>query len=607
LVLGRRCCSVFGMRAWVDHAVHVDVQVVAQTRRIVRLVDGIDCLVVDSWNSAAAGMPKLLRTICNNYKDLPIIVMRRVDSIPFAIEPDLVKLPRDFEECHLVALSRNCMRNLVADYNSSICLADDDVLLEKISRDLQVLNAHRTPHNCLTLLRVAEKYFDESPANRTKVVELVLLSLFDLNSIPTYSARPDVKDCEFVLGSMADRMMRSGEFAFTRESFLNEVNSFCEERLISLDVHVLFDVLYENNIVVEVDGEFKFRSAYWIYYFAAQRMHVDQSFRDYIINEKCLPEIIEFYTGIDRSRADVLKVLKGNLEKSIGEIATEINIDEEADLFAGLAWDPTIESLKGLSAAVLTGPETDEKERDRVADMGYNPLAPYDQRVIVRELIEGQRMLRLKSDIMAASRALRNSDYVDPDIKKELMSQIARGLNLWAVTIFLIAPSLANKGYASYDGQSWILSSSFDKTDDQLLLRVLTAIPYNVVKSFSGDLSSKKIGPLLFRALRSQTNALRRHLFALIISSLRPDSWRKELEEYIHSLPKESFYLQDLLWSFMELYTYSSATESELKELAALIKRIVSIHEHGKTRPTLADLKKVSNRVLPDRNQEDMS
>ncbi|MEO0559682.1 MAG: hypothetical protein AAF170_16025, partial [Bacteroidota bacterium] len=69
-----------------------------------------------------------------------------------------------------------------------------------------------------------------------------------------------------------------------------------------------------------------------------------------------------------------------------------ISTVEKGSLADGLGWGPG-DQILSVSAAVLTGPETDEKERDRVADMGYNPLAPYDQRVIVRELIEGQRML----------------------------------------------------------------------------------------------------------------------------------------------------------------------------------------------------------------------
>ena len=53
--------------------------------------------------------------------------------------------------------------------------------------------------------------------------------------------------------------------------FLRMLLKCRKERLIGLEAQVVFDVLFENNIIVRRGSFFCFRFAYWVYYFAAQR------------------------------------------------------------------------------------------------------------------------------------------------------------------------------------------------------------------------------------------------------------------------------------------------------------------------------------------------
>ena len=79
-----------------------------------------------------------------------------------------------------------------------------------------------------------------------------------------------------------------------------------------------------------------------------------------------------------------------------------------------------------------------------------------------------------------ASKTLRNSDYVPPEVKEKLFDSIT---NAWFNTIrviCLMAPALAKDSEAGYDGFNLFLASSFDKYNDDLntkLIQIIINIP----------------------------------------------------------------------------------------------------------------------------------
>jgi hypothetical protein len=155
------------------------------------------------------------------------------------------------------------------------------------------LNIHRIPVNCLLLLKLVDRSFDESPVNRTEVIGNVLFSLFhDFDQIPKYSVRPDLKDCSFALGYLCEWMIQNNRRSFTKNEFTQKVTEYCTKQWIEFDIEVLFNFLWTENIFIRRGIEFGFRFAYWLLYFAAQRMHHDQRFAKYILTDSqlhCIP------------------------------------------------------------------------------------------------------------------------------------------------------------------------------------------------------------------------------------------------------------------------------------------------------------------------------
>ena len=480
----------------------------------------VECIILDSWTNFEKDSIKILKNLSDLYKDKHLIVMQTIDDSKFISEPANENISRNFEVMHLLALPRDHIRRVVSIYNNEKHIGDEDAILSKVVSDLEVLNIHRTPLNCLTLLKVSEKYFDESPVNRTKMLEMVLFLLFNMDGIPTYKSRPDLKDCEYVLGRFCEKMIRSGNYYFSREEFLKELKSFCVEKLIDLEVDVVFDVLFLNNIIIKRGITYSFRFAYWIFYFAAQRMHHDQIFADYILKEKrytSFPEIIEFYTGIDRRREDALKILLNDLKDTCDTVRERVGLPDEMNPYRLAQWLPTPESIENmqneLSDNVLNS-RLPDIVKDQFADRRYNQFKPYDQNI--HTVFHEYLLLVLSQTIKASSRALRNSDYVNPELKRKMLTEILRSWDQILKVLLALTPLLAMEGQAAYGGTMFVLEGNFgDKLEDRVTA-ILDALPYNIVKWYEHDLFSHKLGPLFFDQLSIDQSELKKHLLNII-------------------------------------------------------------------------------------------
>lgn len=578
-----------------SHNIHNSV--VRETESIGLKITDVKAIILDSWNSYELDSLKKLKNLSDSYKGIPIIVMRTIEDAKFLKEPNEIKIEREFKQLFLLALPRTQIRKVVAEYNRVKEIGIEDNLLNKVISDLEVLNIHRTPMNCLTLLKVSEKYFDESPINRTDMIEKVLFVLFNMDGIPRYKTKPDLKDCEYVLGCYCEMMIRTDRYNFSRETFIKELKSFCNEKLIDLDVDVVFDVLVLNHIIVKHEVDYCFRSSFWVYYFAAKRMDNDKVFADYIFASKkyiSFPEIIEFYTGIDRNKVDALEILTKDIKETCDIVNSKVRLTGDMNIFSQIRWQPTEEQIQTaqnqLSENVLSS-GLPEDIKDQHADRSYNQIRPYNQSI--HKFFAEYSLHNLMQNIRASSRALRNSDYVHPEAKREIFNEILRSWEQLSNVLLALTPILADKGHAGFEGHSFTLQGDFGDTFETRLNRIIQVNMTNVVGFFKDDIFSPKIAPLLYEHFENTKEPNVKHKIALLLVFCRPREWRKHIHEYIVSLNKNSFYLYDIHNVLLAKYKFDFITEEERREISVLAKICFAKHEFGSKNPTAADLKRV--------------
>lgn len=567
-----------------------------------RNIKDIQCIILDSWKNTMHGGMKILKGLSNAYKEIPIIVMQTIDSSDFLQEPESENIDRNFEVMHLLALPKTEIRKMVCSYNDEIYIDEEDKVVNKIVLDLDTLNIHRTPLNCLTLLKVAEKYFDEKTVNRTDMLDKVLNILFDYHNLPSYNSIPDVKDCEFVLGVFCEDMLKNEEYYFTKKNFISFIEKVCRENYFDIDIDTLFDVLYINGLIVDRHSEFTFRATYWLFYFAAHRMHSSQEFCSYIFDSgKYInyPEIVEFYTGIDRRRTDALEILNKDLSKTYEEVNEKLGLPDHIDPYHKIEWNPSQENIERARNEIsenIQASKLPTQIKDQHSDSNKNQLRPYDQGI--RKILEEYSLAILMRKITASSRALRNSDYAAPQKKKDLLDTIILSYEQVAKALIILTPELAIKGQAAYGGQSFNLDGNFGNTVDQRINKIIQEIPNNVVRFFIDDIDSEKLGPLLIKKIEIEKVQLNKHLQIILISRIRPAGWRKTVETYINQLSKNSFYLFDIMGQLRFLYFYDYISDTELAEVKQLLLLGHSKHKFGNSKPSKKVLTQFTHDIL---------
>ena len=450
--------------------------------------------------------------------------MHVIDDVDFISQSDNEIIDREFETLYLWSLSRGHVRKIVSDYNETRLIGNEDTVTKRIITDLEVLNIHRTALNCLMLLKVSEIDFDESPVNRTEMIKRVLFLLFNVDDIPTYKVKPDLKDCEYVLGYFCETLLKEDLYLFSREHFLKILQKSCKERLIDLEVEVVFDVLYSNNILIKHENLFRFKFTYWIYYFAAQRMHHNKTFADFIFENMRyarFPEIIEFYTGIDRRREDALQILISDVRASSDKIRAKCGLPDGLNPYRFAQWKSSPKMLEQMQNEIKEGVQESnlpDSIKDQYSDRQYDRTQPYDQSI--PDIIAEYSFVCMMRTMKAAARALRNSDYTDPEIKRQLLQEIMRCWEQISKVLMVRLPFLAEKGQASFDGHGFILRGNFGETFTKRLERILIEIPNNIVLITQDDLFSQKMGPLLIDQFINENEELKKHILIELFPTL---------------------------------------------------------------------------------------
>lgn len=572
------------------HKVVKDIQSAFETYFYSSDFGTIDCILLDSICYEENGVMAMIKNICDAFPDTPIIIFNTIDNNFFlkSNEDETVEIKRVFKSYYLLPLQKTEVRKLVKSYATIKSFEDDeDSMLTKVTKDLEVLNMHRTPKNCISILRASSKIgTDYSPINRTKLLDTIMDIIFEEYEIPTYKdKKPDIKDCTFVMGYLCELLTVKNDFEFTEEFFKTKLKSFCEANYIELNLQYLFSALLDNSILGRLGLQhYYFKNSYWVFYFLAHRMNLNKDFLANVYENKRyidFPEIIEFYTGIDRNKEDALTVLKQDIDETLNSLRNKVRIDDNINPFKSISWNPDVSVLQKedekISKNVISSGLPDEI-KDKYDDKHYDQIRPYNQ--VISSVMKEFSYKVLMRQITAASRALRNSDFVSAELKKDLLSKITQSWNEVNKLLIVLSPILADKGKIAFEGANFYLDEEwFDiKDQNEKRLTVLLSLPSNIVRYFKDDLYSAKMAPLIIDKALHETNSLVKHELMLMILADRPKNWTMIIDQYVVSLDKNSYFLSDVLNELEFQYDYKSTEIEERRNIERLMTKCRAKH-----------------------------
>lgn len=117
----------------------------------------------------------------------------------------------------------------------------------------------------------------------------------------------------------------------------------------------------------------------------------------------------------------------------------------------------------------------------------------------------------------------------------------------------------------------------------------------------------KKMGLLFFNQLNSnEISDIAKHELILLLIQQRPRNWNKQVQGYIASSAKDSFYLYDVQTNLRNEYQYGFASPKTLQDLEFLIKMTAAKHVTGAKEPKDKAFRKVKfgDGLIPSRESE---
>ncbi len=594
---------------WSFGQYHSDVEDALQELNFER--KAVNCLLLDNWKNSSKDSIKILENIRKNFFGAYIIIFSNFSDYIVLEGLDSAESHEGFKQLYLCELSRSGLRNIVKNFNEGNQIADENRVLTRLDIDLIDLNIHRTPINCLQLLIAFLDNFEDRPVNRSKVFKHVLRVIFDNPGKLFYGNTLDEENCGFILGYFCEYLLKAGKESFSEADFHNTCIPFCTENYNTTNTYDLLEVLKNNQILVSIHGQLRFRFTYWIYYFAAQRMKLSSDFAEYMFKDKhslYFPELIEFYTGIDGAREDVATMLIENLDSLSKTVHSKIGLIEDFNPFKLIKW-ALKETVTGLTQKQLV--ENIQKSKlpddikDVVADENYDSVKPYSQKI--HNFLQDYEVKNLMDLTKSAARGLRNSEFISPNLKEQLMEKIFSGWQETIRALFLIAPVLAKNGFGGVGGARFQLTDDFPKEFDECLKSIIKSMPHNLRLWFKDDIFSDKLIILLRKNMLSFPDPNVRHILALIECSARPDGWKESILKYIGTVGKNSYYLGDLFTILSNNYVSIHMTSGELTDSEYLIKACYAKHYTGSPKPGTDTVSKVPNNIIPPRNMKDIN
>lgn len=541
--------------------------------------ENVGWIVFDNWDLSNKDAKQILTYLKEEYEGVPLLLLCPMLEKSFVDNENISLFEFSIATIFMAPMQLSQLRNMVSAYNKKRRIGEEEVVLKRLNDDIQNFNMHRTPLNCISLLEVFSNSFDENPVNRTALIERLLRIIFENEDVPSYKSLPDVKDCEFAIGYYCEQMIRDEQYYFGSKQFYDRISEFCRQQKITLDINYLFSILLKNQIICQYDSDlYGFRFAFWVYYFAAMRMTKSPEFASFILekeNYAHYPEVLEFYTGSDRTRNDAAQIVIEDINKVTAKVHNNVGLPDKMNPLQHLRLEITDEqAAKAIDKLddQLKQSKLPTNIKDALDDSTYNPSMPFHQDV--RIVWENYSVNYLQEMIGIASKVLRNSDYILPENKVKLLDAIT---DAWLNTIrvvYLMAPALAMDGKAGYDDFRLHLDDTFDTESGdkrQLLIDIMSAIPHNIVTWYKDNIYSSKLADLLYEKIERETNPVIKHVLINLVVYEQPEHWDSVVRKYLDKVDKKSFYFGDTLSSLRVMYAKGAMSEANIAKTKTLI------------------------------------
>lgn len=582
-------------------------------------VKDIKAFVIDDWNKTLDDRQKILDKIRRLNPETRLILINNEDDTQFFAGLNNNLYEADFQLLYLRELSRKGVRQLSKEFIDKQHFATDDSgkLLERLIEQLLDLNVHRTPINCLQLLLNFQQNYDAHPVDRTKILKSLIMFFFLKPDSYFYTDAIDESDCCEIMGKLCEALMRSRDEKtyqryFSEEQYLKATDGLNGKYSRELRLNLLKAML-DAQIIVPYLNLYEFRFSYWVYFFAAYQMYIDRQFYDYMTGfVKCIymPDIIEFYTGIDPKCDDLVSKLTNELLVLSKDVVTNFALNAE-DPYASMKFrqNPVLDNKtqEQLEERIKESKLPDEI-KDAIMEQHDDNTRPYFQ--MISTVLEQYKVQNLMSLSRSASRALRNSQHIKEENRTSLYGAIQVSWMAILNVLQVLTPMMARTGYGKLGGACFKLAGDFPEDENKRTIAVLTSLPFNVIDWFRSDVYSEKRFPIYREYINNPTTpSISRHMNVLLLVRCRPNGWQELVDKYIADISRNSFYIADVKNMLSYCYRIDDMSIKDERNTSRLILKAIEKMKKHYIDPNkdkyFNTSQKTKNELLPKRETGD--
>lgn len=552
--------------------------------------DRIKTIIWDNWKQDEE-LQKLQDKVTKIIPTSRHIVLDKMDDYSIVSNTNPSESSGNYKRFYLRELTRTAIRQITTEFMRSFHfdLASEDMLLERLIMELMDLNVHRTPVNCVQILMGFKQNYEARPVNRAKVLSAILQFFFMKPDSFFYTKDIDEEECCQIMGALCEQLLRkdsnnSYTRLFSREFYTNATQNL-QDRYTKTLVDKLFDSMLEAQILVESNNLYEFRFSYWQYYFTAYQMFVSDEFYAYMVDtQKCyyMPDIVEFYTGINPKCSDLINEIITQLNGIAENVNSSIGINL-INPYANLKWghNPNVESkTREQLDSDIKESRLPSEIKDAVLDSTAEIGKPYFQ--AIERVFDKYNVRNMMSLARSASRALRNSNLITDEARRQLFNAVNASWVTLANVLLLLTPALVRVGHGEMGGASFRLSGRFPENDSQKVIAIITAIPQNIVQWYLNDVfSDKRLLVYKESVNNGDLHPIARHINALMIADSRPSGWKDIISGYIEHLGKNSYYLGDITHALRTNYALATMSDTDLRHTRLLIHKAYEKHKKG--------------------------
>ncbi|MFN8723377.1 MAG: metallophosphoesterase [Rhodospirillales bacterium] len=478
----------------------------------------------------------------------------------------------DFEKINIMPFSRNKMRKLVERWVIREGL-DVEVTLSHVIQSLININLPMTGASGSLVLSSMSEVRELRTVNRATLVRNLIETLLRRHAPEgVFRQNFDYDNRSHYLGVIAEYMARNDRYNLSIEDFLSISSDYKKSIDIAFNPMEQLRLFCDARILEQSSGHVKFRYRVFAEYFIAYRMSQNVEFFDFVLSEgRYISYMMEldFYSGMVRHDRNLVRFLSEELDHIRRDVflsvKDEFGWEPEINLFDSFRL-PTgaVEKIAEEVRKDLRLPELNDEERDEILEADIPSSMGQIQEI--RRVTAERNNVHLHANIAIMSRVLRNAEHLPAIEKKKYLSQILKAYAELAWFIMNAAPNLAKHKSVRINGVNYVISHWRKIEENELLRRILLAIPMTVSQDIYFHLGSEKMEPtiaeLTEHAVAKEEPIIMKYFRAALLGDL--------------GLPSAGDYFQKIVGELTRNGFIAMLTLSKLKHLSIVAERRTS-------------------------------